>query len=72
MITEVGRGPFQQCIDLYQHFLTFLDRNSDVWYGWTTWGRLYSQGDLYLSLSPNSTFHVLTGVSGGLCFAPLK
>lgn len=59
IITEFGGGPFPQCVDLYNHFLSFLNRNRDVWFGWTTWGS-YSPGDLYLSLDPNSTFYTLT------------
>lgn len=57
IITEFGGGPFPQCVELYNHFLSFLARNSDVWFGWTTWG---SPGDLYLSLDQNSTFYTLT------------
>ena len=59
IITEFGGGPFSQCVALYEHFLSFLDRNSDVWFGWTTWS---SPGDLYLSPEKNSTYYTLTSV----------
>lgn len=62
MLTEFGGGPFEQCANLYQHLLAYLDHNSDVWYGWTTWGSFNVGSDLYLSLDSNSTFNKLTRV----------
>ncbi|KAM0230687.1 hypothetical protein ACHAP5_011293 [Fusarium lateritium] len=60
MITEFGGGPFPQCVDTIRSMLAFLDRNSDVWYGWTAWGSFNVDSDLYLSLDGNSTHNLIT------------
>ncbi|KAF5595104.1 cellulase (glycosyl hydrolase family 5) domain-containing protein [Fusarium pseudocircinatum] len=60
MVTEFGGGPFPQCADTIQSMLAFLDRNSDVWYGWTAWGSFNEGSDLYLSLDKNSTYNLIT------------
>ncbi|KAG4271764.1 hypothetical protein FPRO04_10711 [Fusarium proliferatum] len=60
MVTEFGGGPFPQCADTIQSMLAFLDRNSDVWYGWTAWGSFNEGSDLYLSLDKNSTYNLVT------------
>ncbi|KAM0354874.1 hypothetical protein ACHAPU_000710 [Fusarium lateritium] len=60
MITEFGGGPFPQCADTIRSMLAFLERNSDVWYGWTAWGSFNDGSDLYLSLDKNSTFNLIT------------
>jgi endoglucanase len=60
MITEFGGGPFPQCVDTIRSMLAFLDRNSDVWYGWTAWGSFNEDSDLYLSLDGNSTHNLIT------------
>ncbi|EWG53437.1 hypothetical protein FVEG_11867 [Fusarium verticillioides 7600] len=60
MVTEFGGGPFPQCADTIQSMLAFLDRNSDVWYGWTAWGSFNKGSDLYLSLDKNSTYNLIT------------
>jgi endoglucanase len=60
MITEFGGGPFPQCVDTIRSMLAFLDRNSDVWYGWTAWGSFNMGSDLYLSLDGNSTHNLIT------------
>ncbi|KAF4998610.1 hypothetical protein FGRMN_2936 [Fusarium graminum] len=60
MITEFGGGPFPQCVDTIRSMLAFLERNSDVWYGWTAWGSFNEGSDLYLSLDKNSTFNLIT------------
>ncbi|KAF5690513.1 endoglucanase EG-II [Fusarium denticulatum] len=60
MVTEFGGGPFPQCADTIQSILAFLDRNSDVWYGWTAWGSFNEGSDLYLSLDKNSTYNLIT------------
>lgn len=62
ILTEFGAGPFPQCQELLRHMLAFLDRNSDVWYGWTAWGSFNKGSDLYLSLERNSTFYQTTSV----------
>ncbi|KAL4727131.1 hypothetical protein ACLX1H_006032 [Fusarium chlamydosporum] len=46
MITEFGGGPFPQCVETIQSMLAFLDRNHDVWYGWTAWGSFNEGSDL--------------------------
>lgn len=62
MLTEFGGGPFQQCEQTLSHMLAFLDRNSDVWRGWTAWGSFNEGSDLFLSLDRNSTFYSITSV----------
>ncbi|KAL7758766.1 hypothetical protein ACKLNR_011193 [Fusarium oxysporum f. sp. zingiberi] len=59
-VTEFGGGPFPQCAETIQSMLAFLDRNSDVWYGWTAWGSFNEGSDLYLSLDKNSTYNLVT------------
>jgi hypothetical protein len=61
VMTEFGGGPFTQCKELYIQLLEFFNENSDVWFGWTTWGS-YSEGDLYLSTEKNSPYYLLTEV----------
>ncbi|KAF5667187.1 cellulase (glycosyl hydrolase family 5) domain-containing protein [Fusarium heterosporum] len=60
MITEFGGGPFPQCAVTIRSLLAFLERNSDVWYGWTAWGSFNEGSDLYLGLDKNSTFNLIT------------
>ncbi|KAK2669213.1 Glycoside hydrolase, family 5 [Fusarium oxysporum f. sp. vasinfectum] len=59
-VTDFGGGPFPQCAETIQSMLAFLDRNSDVWYGWTAWGSFNEGSDLYLSLDKNSTYNLIT------------
>ncbi|KAF5638081.1 cellulase (glycosyl hydrolase family 5) domain protein [Fusarium sp. NRRL 52700] len=60
MVTEFGGGPFLQCDETIRSMLAFLDRNSDIWYGWTAWGSFNVGSDLYLSLDKNSTYNLIT------------
>ncbi|XWW99274.1 hypothetical protein V2A60_007283 [Cordyceps javanica] len=62
MLTEFGGGPFPQCQQTLKHMLAFLDRNSDVWQGWTAWGSFNEGSGLYLSLNRSSTFYSTTSV----------
>lgn len=59
-VTEFGGGRFPQCAETIQSMLAFLDRNSDVWYGWAAWGSFNEGSDLYLSLDKNSTYNLIT------------
>ncbi|PWI68021.1 hypothetical protein PCL_02422 [Purpureocillium lilacinum] len=70
LLTEFGGGPFPQCAQLVSRLLAFLDRNSDVWYGWTAWGSFNIGSDLYLSLERNATFNAMTRVLED--YAPLR
>ncbi|RGP61675.1 endoglucanase eg-ii [Fusarium sporotrichioides] len=70
MITEFGGGPFPQCTRTIQSMLAFLDRNHDVWYGWTAWGSFNEGSDVYLSLDKNSKYNHITQTLER--FAPLR
>lgn len=62
ILTEFGAGPFPECVDLYEYMLAFLDRNADVWFGWTAWGSGLEDSLQSLSLNTNSTQYALTRV----------
>lgn len=70
ILTEFGAGPFPACVDLYEYMLSFLDRNADVWLGWTAWGSGLEDSLQTLSLDKNSTQYTLTRVIAK--FAPLN
>jgi endoglucanase len=61
MLTEFGGLPSQQCVELFEGLLTFLNENSDVWESWSVWGD-FNQGDLYLSTNKSDPFYTLTSV----------
>ncbi|KAF4442944.1 Endoglucanase EG-II [Fusarium austroafricanum] len=60
MVTEFGGGPYPQCDETISSMLAFLNRNSDVWFGWTVWGCFNEGSDLYLSLDRSSNYNRIT------------
>jgi len=56
LLGEFGAGKDAMCGAALTDILTFMDKNDDVWFGWTYWSGGPWWGDWYFSnLTPNST-----------------
>lgn len=68
MLTEFGGGPNDQCVELFDNLLEYLEDNSDVWIGWTAWSN--NEGDQAILPNKSSEYYTLAKVMEK--YAPVK